>query len=133
MQIGELIRRLRIERGWEQLDLSSRSGVDQPAISRLERTSDAFQDKDDLAKVAAALDLSTEEVRALAERETDADYFQRLEERIKRLEEKEPGPLQWWLRVRERLSEEEAQPPPGKTGAGPSIAGRRPPARRKSP
>lgn len=56
-RLGTAIRLVRQRRGWRQQDLSDKSGVSQPVISRMERGQIGPQSIDSLRAVAAALDI----------------------------------------------------------------------------
>jgi transcriptional regulator with XRE-family HTH domain len=56
-RLGTAIRRVRQRRGWRQQDLSDRSGVSQPVISRMERGHLGSQSIDRIRAVASALEI----------------------------------------------------------------------------
>jgi transcriptional regulator with XRE-family HTH domain len=56
-RLGTVIRTVRQRRGWRQSDLAARSGISQPAISRLERGHIGPQSITSLRVVAAALEI----------------------------------------------------------------------------
>jgi transcriptional regulator with XRE-family HTH domain len=56
-RLGTAIRRVRQRRGWRQQDLSERSGVSQPVISRMERGHFGSQSIDRIRAVASALEI----------------------------------------------------------------------------
>jgi transcriptional regulator with XRE-family HTH domain len=62
---GQRIRELRKARGWTQHDLSQRTGIHTSSLCHLERGHGALW-PGHLAKIARALDVSTDELRGAA-------------------------------------------------------------------
>ena len=60
MTLGIILRRLREERGWSQGQLSVRSGVDQSHLSKIERDVHETINARVLARIADALNISTD-------------------------------------------------------------------------
>ena len=60
MPLGEKVRRLRSQRKWSQQELSRRSKVRQPLISRIESQADAGVSVDVLKKLALTLGCSAD-------------------------------------------------------------------------
>lgn len=64
--LGDVIRKLRDERGWTQSDLAERAGLDKSAIVRLEKQSDRSE-RNTIERAARALNVSAADLYALAE------------------------------------------------------------------
>lgn len=67
--VGDVVRKLREERGWTQKKLAEKAGIGRQAVVKVE-ADDAGQRKGNLAKVARALGSSEPELYAMVPRRT---------------------------------------------------------------
>lgn len=67
--VGDVVRKLRINRGWKGADLARKARVDKSAISRLEKNGGAKTTVATLTAIAAALDVTVAELYRIAAQE----------------------------------------------------------------
>lgn len=64
--LGDVVRKLRADRGWTQQELGGRADLHQTAVNRLERNSDKSE-RSTIERAARALDVSVADLYAYAE------------------------------------------------------------------
>ena len=101
--LGDVVRKLRDQRGWTQADLGEQADVHQTVIGRLEKNSDKSE-RSTIERVARALEVSVADLYAYAEELslaaelTDAErrnvqgYQRRLIEKRQQVSNPAPGP-----------------------------------------
>jgi len=67
--VGDVVRKLREERGWTQQQLATKAGIGRPAVMKVEQDS-PNQRQNNLARVGKALGYSEPELYALVPRRT---------------------------------------------------------------
>lgn len=67
--VGDVVRKLREDRGWTQQQLATKAGVGRPAVVKVEQD-DLGQRRGNLVKVAKALGYSEPELYAMVPRRT---------------------------------------------------------------
>jgi len=88
MRIGEIIKYLREEKGWTQTEFSSRSGVPQNTISRIEKYMMPFYDT--ACKLFDALGVSSQDVWELMQAHAEASLNKKGEDMLRnKFKEKE--------------------------------------------
>jgi transcriptional regulator with XRE-family HTH domain len=61
VNIFNIIREKRLEKGWSQLELAKLSGVSQPTISQIEKGIRKFPTHENIKKICKALEIGIEE------------------------------------------------------------------------
>ncbi len=67
--VGDVVRKLREDRGWTQQQLATKAGIGRPAVVKVEQD-DGGQRKGNLGKVAKALGYNEPELYAMVPRRT---------------------------------------------------------------